>query len=218
MLKNVWLPVSVALSPLLLIALLWADIPEVVAIHWNAAGVADGFAPKWPGVLLMPALNMFITLLLVCLPAFDPRLKRLSADELASTLKVYAYVTLGAAILLSSISLMIMAVALGWMTDIVHPLIYSVCALVLGVGVYLPKVRPNSLIGIRVPWTLKSPEVWRRTHRIGGFGMAGFAALWIILLTILPLEYFFWFFTPTLLLGVAALLLYPYVLSRRLRA
>jgi uncharacterized membrane protein len=33
--------------------------------------------------------------------------------------------------------------------------------------VLLSKARPNWFIGIRTPWTMSSPEVWRRTHRVG---------------------------------------------------
>ncbi len=29
-------------------------------------------------------------------------------------------------------------------------------------------VRPNYFAGIRTPWTLNDPEIWRATHRLGG--------------------------------------------------
>ena len=41
-------------------------------------------------------------------------------------------------------------------------------ALFVVIGNYLPKVRPNYLVGIRTPWTLTSDVSWTRTHRIGG--------------------------------------------------
>ena len=40
--------------------------------------------------------------------------------------------------------------------------------LFLVIGNYLPKVRPNYLMGIRTPWTLASDLSWGRTHRLGG--------------------------------------------------
>ncbi|MHA6532960.1 SdpI family protein [Paenibacillus sp. BAC0078] len=36
------------------------------------------------------------------------------------------------------------------------------------VGNYLPQIRDNYFTGIRTPWTLSSPEVWRKTHRFSG--------------------------------------------------
>ena len=51
--------------------------------------------------------------------------------------------------------------------------------LFIGLGNYLPRVRPNFTFGIRTPWTLASEEVWRRTHRASGpvFVAAGIATL-----------------------------------------
>ncbi len=36
------------------------------------------------------------------------------------------------------------------------------------IGNYLPKVRQNSTLGIRVRWTLQNEENWNATHRVGG--------------------------------------------------
>jgi hypothetical protein len=40
-------------------------------------------------------------------------------------------------------------------------------------GNYLGKTTRNFFLGIRTPWTLASDEVWRRTHRLGGWTMVG---------------------------------------------
>ena len=37
------------------------------------------------------------------------------------------------------------------------------------IGNYLNKTEPNFFMGIRTPWTLADPEVWARTHRLGGW-------------------------------------------------
>ena len=36
----------------------------------------------------------------------------------------------------------------------------------IGLGFLLERTRPNWFIGIRTPWTLTSPTVWARTHRL----------------------------------------------------
>ena len=38
----------------------------------------------------------------------------------------------------------------------------------LVIGNYLPKVRRNSTLGIKLPWTFSSDENWNATHRFGG--------------------------------------------------
>ena len=45
-------------------------------------------------------------------------------------------------------------------------------------GNLLPRLRPNAIIGIRTPWTLRDHGVWMRTHRIAGYGFV----LWGFLL------------------------------------
>ena len=47
-------------------------------------------------------------------------------------------------------------------------------AIILGIlfmiiGNYLPKTEPNHIIGVRAPWTMNNPEVWRKVHRVSGF-------------------------------------------------
>jgi uncharacterized membrane protein len=33
----------------------------------------------------------------------------------------------------------------------------------------MTRMRPNWFMGIRTPWTLSSEQVWRKTHRVGGY-------------------------------------------------
>jgi len=40
--------------------------------------------------------------------------------------------------------------------------------LVGGIGFYLRRLQPNYFIGVRTPWTLQSPEIWRLTHDFAG--------------------------------------------------
>jgi uncharacterized membrane protein len=65
-------------------------------------------------------------------------------------------------------ALLIDAVALGWKLDVLRLVTLGILALFAVLGNYLPKLKPNRFVGIRTPWTLKSPEVWTRTHRMFG--------------------------------------------------
>lgn len=52
------------------------------------------------------------------------------------------------------------------------PLATQIFSILLSIGLmivgnYLPKCKPNLLLGIRTPWTLKSEQVWYQTHRFG---------------------------------------------------
>lgn len=37
-------------------------------------------------------------------------------------------------------------------------------------GNLLPKMNANAFFGIRTPWSMSSPEAWRKTQRFGGRG------------------------------------------------
>ena len=49
----------------------------------------------------------------------------------------------------------------------VAPVFVGLLFLIL--GNYLPKLRRNRTMGIKLPWTLASEENWNRTHRVAGF-------------------------------------------------
>ena len=44
----------------------------------------------------------------------------------------------------------------------------SLGLLFLVIGNYMPKMKQNPTLGIRIPWTLANEENWNRTHRMGG--------------------------------------------------
>jgi uncharacterized membrane protein len=45
--------------------------------------------------------------------------------------------------------------------------------LVMIIGNYMNSLKPNYVAGIRLPWTLKDPENWRKTHQLA-------AKLWFV--------------------------------------
>ena len=70
-------------------------------------------------------------------------------------------------------------------------------------GNYMPKLRQNSFMGIRVKWTLENEANWNATHRFGGkvWVAGGFACLAGALLPADAMEVFF----PAVLLVIVAL-------------
>ena len=53
------------------------------------------------------------------------------------------------------------------------------------IGNYMPKMKQNPTLGIRLPWTLANEENWNRTHRMGGkLWVAG--GLVLLLFCLLP--------------------------------
>jgi uncharacterized membrane protein len=49
-----------------------------------------------------------------------------------------------------------------------HAIPAGVFVLLILLGNPMGKVQPNFYVGIRTPWSLASPRVWRATHRLAG--------------------------------------------------
>lgn len=60
----VWLPVALVALAVGVQLLLLPQVPSTVAVHWNAAGEADGFAPAWTQPLMTVAFGLGIPFLI----------------------------------------------------------------------------------------------------------------------------------------------------------
>ncbi|MCK5474133.1 MAG: SdpI family protein [Candidatus Aenigmarchaeota archaeon] len=76
-----------------------------------------------------------------------------------------------------------------------------------GISFLLEKSKKNFFIGIRIPWTLSSDEVWRKTHKLGAKMFRVFAILAFVSV-IIPSG--FMVFMASTFLGVIYLFAYSY--------
>lgn len=187
--KYFWplLTALVALAPLIDLALIWPQLPARVPVHFNAAGEADRMGS--PALLWLLAVMPLLTFgFIMLLPRLDPKqqLNPLSFNFQKLVLSLTAG-TAAIGVLITH-STLVGHVDTRWLLTIL-------CLMFVLLGNYMATVPPNYLIGIRTPWTLESPEVWRRTHRIGGWatvagGLLGaglswlFTGPWVFLLVI----------------------------------
>ena len=145
-------------------------------------------------MLLLPLTNVGLALLFAFLPQFDSRMKGHGPETQASQKQVRRILSLSTGVLMASMALLIDAVALGYKLDVLRIVTLGMLILFAVMGNYFPKLRPNRFVGIRTPWTLKSPEVWMRTHRLfGAIMLIGSLALMLPCL-LLPSTYAIWLF------------------------
>ncbi|MBA3945658.1 MAG: SdpI family protein [Herpetosiphonaceae bacterium] len=155
--------------------------PARIVTHWGLDGQPNGYMNRVPGLLFIPVLLTVLLLLFQVLPKIDPQ--RRNYPAFASS---YRYIQLLLAVFLVAVQGLTTTAALGSFS---HTIGFWVTLLVsllfVGLGNILGKLRPNWFAGIRTPWTLSSPEVWTRTHRIGGYllvlvGLAIFVANFVL--------------------------------------
>ena len=160
--------------PFVLIAVFWADIPDIIPIHFNASGEADRFDSKMPYIFLMPGINLFTFALLYLIPYIDPK-KRISPDQ-----KGYVSFMLIMVVFFFVLFLLMFSQIMG-MNLFGNYILVVIPLFIMMLGNYMSKVRPNYFVGIRTPWTLQNETVWERTHRFTGRLWVGTSIVMLIL-------------------------------------
>lgn len=167
-------------SPLWLGLALYQRLPEVLPSHWNFAGQVDGTMGKL-GFMFGTGLFLMGMQLLLCFAVkTDPKHKRVNPFVVEMTWWVLPCLSL-------LISTMTYAVALEKNLPINKIIFLFMSLLFLVVGNFLPKVRQNHTIGIRVPWTLDDESNWEATHRFAGHLMV-WCSLLSVFTTLMGLE------------------------------
>lgn len=150
---------------LLLSGWAWLQLPAdaQVPIHWGADGQVNGYAGKTIGLLLLPLITVAVGATFWAIPIIEPRRANIEKSG-----KAYAAIWIAVVALMAVIQAVIVAAAMGSAFDTTSVVFVGLGVLFIVIGNYLPKVRPNYLMGIRTPWTLTSDLSWDRTHRVGG--------------------------------------------------
>jgi len=148
--------------PYVYLATIWNNLPDQVPIHFNIKGNPDIWSGKTTLLILPGALGIGIYLLLLIIPALDPKKKIQQMGD-----KYYSF----RFILTFFFSLL--ATYFLYLSNegrIKNPsiLIALIGALFAMLGNYFQTVRPNYFIGIRTPWALENEQTWKKTHRLGG--------------------------------------------------
>lgn len=156
----------------------WAlpHLPDRMPVHWGLSGEPDGWSSPLIGAFLLPGVMLLLTGIFSVLPAVDPLRKNYAFHG-----SVYYRLANVVVCFMLVVHALVLGAALGWQVPMGAAIPVLVGALFLFIGRLLPKMQPNWFMGIRTPWTLSSPEVWRKTHLVGAtsFTVAGVAIMLI---------------------------------------
>lgn len=150
-------------------------LPEVIPIHWGLHGEPNGFADRFTGMLGLPAITTILMAILLVMPRFDSVQVTLLPFRDSYAIIIFATVTL-----VFCIEVMTLAIAMGAGLPVVTIISVLMGFLFIVMGSLMPHIGRNTTVGIRLPWTLKSDEVWRRTHEYGGRVFVAAGALVVI--------------------------------------
>ncbi len=153
---------AIIVIPFIYLAIVWHQIPETIATHFDINGEADDFGSKNMLIYMLLLLIGLTFLIFKIVPAIDPkkRFEQMSDSYLKIQFLVMA--------LMSAISIFLIHTAVSGGNSNNNLLFALMGLFFMAMGNYLPTMKPNYFVGIRTPWTLENETNWRKTHRLGG--------------------------------------------------
>lgn len=151
----------------------YAQLPDQMATHWNAAGEPNGYMEKQFGAFLAPAVALGLLGVFALVPRIDPLGENVEAFR--EQYNRFVVVMTG---FLVVVHLVVLAPNLGYDLPVTLTVAPAIGGLFYFVGVLLEHAERNWFVGVRTPWTLSSDEVWDRTHALAAplFKLSGVVA------------------------------------------
>ena len=134
-------------------ALCWQSAPDEIPVHWDLQGNVDRYGGKFEGLMLVPLIASAIYLLLKFIPLLDPK-----KENFAQFGKVYSIIRMAVTLLMAVIQAAILGTVLGYPIDMGLVVSFGVGGLLMVIGNFMGKIRPNWFVGVRTPWTLSSKK------------------------------------------------------------
>lgn len=191
----------IILLPILFGIIMWNDLPDTMTTHWGADGNADRFGGKVFAVLGTPIILLIFHFVGLLFTSLDKKQKEQNQKALGMVFWIIPIISL------FTNGLMYRA-ALGKEFDLAFFLPALLGVMFIFIGNYLPKVKQNRTLGIKIYWALNNEENWNKTHRLGGkVWVVG--GLILLLSIFLPLKVMVW----VVVCAMAALIIIPVVYS-----
>jgi uncharacterized membrane protein len=156
--------ISLIVALFLWSVLLWPFAPDRIPTHFDLGGNVDMTGSKLEGLFAMPMVALVLYVLLRFLPRLDP-----ARANYASFASAYGTIRVTVLTMVAVIDLAVLSPVAGVMVDQAVAMRLILGGVLLVFGTLMGKIRPNWLVGIRTPWTLRSKEAWVRTHRLAGW-------------------------------------------------
>ncbi len=146
--------------------LVYERLPERIATHFDVHGEPDGWMPRAVGAFFLPVFGLVIWAIVRYARSVLPKKEQQRLDAARAAL-----VASFTAIFLAAIHVLVIAYAVLPGISIMKPLWAMAGALYVALGLVMPRVKRNAIVGVRTPWALASDENWARTQRVGGYSM-----------------------------------------------
>ena len=151
----------IILLPILYGIIMWNDLPDIITTHWGADGNADGLSGKVFAVFGAPIILLIFHFVCLLFTSLDKRQKDQNQKALGMVFWILPIISL------FTNGIMYRA-AFGKEFDLAFFMPALLGVMFIFIGNYLPKVKQNRTLGIKISWALNNEENWNKTHRFGG--------------------------------------------------
>lgn len=166
------------LLPILFGLIMWDALPDIMTTHWGADGNQDGYSEKVFVVFGLPVILLMGHFICLYFTFRDKKQKNQNKKALGIIFWIIPIISLFT-------SGIIYAVAFGKELSfgLIVPGMLGI--LFVFIGNYLPKIKQNRTLGIKIAWTLNNEDNWNKTHRLGGkvWVIGGFIMLFSVFLS-----------------------------------
>lgn len=158
---KVFISSVIILLPILIGLIMWDTLPDAMATQWGDDSNWNLFFGKAFTVFGLPVILLISHF--VCL--FFTFLDKKQKDQNKKAMGIIFWIIPMVSLFTSGI---VYAIALGKELSFVLLTPAMLGILFIFIGNYLPKIKQNRTLGIKISWTLNNEENWNKTHRLGG--------------------------------------------------
>ena len=151
----------ITLLPMVFGIIFWDKLPDTMITHWGADGIADGFNGKAFSVFVPTAIIFVLNIFCAIATSFDQNSRNQNKKAMGIIFWIVPIISL-------LVNGAMYSVALGREMSInwLFPALFGILFVVI--GNYMPKIKQNRTMGIKISWALNNEENWNKTHRLAG--------------------------------------------------
>ena len=183
---HVFIAFCILSLPLIFAFLIFDKLPENIPTHFNLQGEPDQYGAKnsiFLGPIILGVVGLFTFLLITNIQLVDP--KRYKNSDIS----IYGKLAYMLVIFLSALGFIIVQSSVNPEHTLIKKLFPLIGFLFIVLGYFMPSIKPNYFVGIRLPWTLESDENWIATHKMAAKWWIGGGILQVITGFLFPPEY-----------------------------
>ena len=161
--RNIALLWAFSVVPVIILMVVYQKLPERVPVNFGFDGTVNAYGDR-ATLWMMAGLGPLMALLFQFLPRIDPKRQNYAKfqryyDQFAIFMELFLLAVFG----------MVVTETLRPGTVSIGRAVTALISIMLVLlGNMMGKIKHNYFFGIRTPWTLADPDVWTRTHTLGG--------------------------------------------------